>query len=72
MIRVVLIYVFCHTYVTIDLSNALVDILKQLAVMYWRREALKNLKNLHLKPRARCHIVIVVLSMVLNVSKDEN
>jgi len=61
-----------HSHIPVDLGDALVDIHQQLAILHWRREALEHLKDLDLKPRAGCHVVVVVCCVFFDIVQDED
>ena len=72
VVAVVLVDVLGHCHVSVHVRDAVIDFLKELSVLDWRREMLQNLKDLYLKPRAWRHVVVVVLCVVLDVPEDEH
>lgn len=72
VVAVVLVDVLGHRHVTVHVGNTVIDVLKELSVVDWRREMLQNLKYLDLKPRAWRHVVVVVLRVLLHILQDRN
>lgn len=70
VVAVVLVDVLGHCHVSVHVRDAVIDFLKELSVLDWRREMLQNLKDLYLKPRAWRHVVVVVLRVLLHGLQD--
>ena len=70
VITVVLVNVFCHLYKLVNALYLPIDIVKQLTILRRWREQLDYLQNLDLEPRARSHVIIIVLCVFLDMRED--
>jgi ERCC4-related helicase len=69
MIRVVLVHILSDFCLAHDFSQNIIDSL-EISRILRRREELKDLENLYLKPRARSLIVIVISCMLVDICQN--
>ena len=72
VVTVVLVDVLGDLHILVDSFDLAINCTQQLCIAYWRREHLQNLQNFDLKPGARSHVVIVVLTILLHITQDLN
>ena len=70
VVTVVLIDMLRHFDLLIDTFDLSINLGKKLRIIYRWRHHLQDLKNFDLEPRARCHVVIVILRVLLHVGQD--
>ena len=70
VVTVVLIDMLRHFNLLIDTFDLSIDSDEKLRIIDGRRHHLQNLKNFDLEPRARCHVIVVILRVLLHVGQD--
>jgi len=70
VVAVILVHMLRDFDVFVDALDLAIDGREQLLVVDRRREKLQDLKQFDLQPRARCHIIEVVLSVFLHIGQN--